>query len=68
MAYRKNTWEIRIYPSMLENHSFPKKVIKYIVYLPNILYIVYLPNILFAFQIYLSQRFVPKGTIKRMSF
>lgn len=59
MAYRKNTWEIRIYPSMLENHSFPKKMIKYIVYLPDIL---------FAFQIYLSQRFVPKGTIKRMSF
>lgn len=59
MAYRKNIWEIRIYPTMLENHSFPKKVMKCIVYLPSIL---------FAFQIYLSQRVLPKGTIKRMSF
>lgn len=44
---------------MLENYSFPKKVIKHIVYLPSIL---------FAFQIYLSQSVLPKGTIKRMSF
>lgn len=59
VAYRKNTQEIRIFPSMLENHSFPVKVINYTVYLPSIL---------FALQISLSQGVLPKGSIKGMSF
>lgn len=59
VAHRKNTQEIRIFPSMLENHSFPVKVINYTVYLPSIL---------FAFQISLSQWVLPKGSIKGMSF
>ena len=59
VAYGKNTREIRIFLSMLENHSSPVKVINYIVYLPNIL---------FAFQISLSQWVLPKGFIKGLSF
>lgn len=35
---RKNTWEIRIFLSVLEKQHFPVKVINHIVYLSSILF------------------------------